>query len=71
MTAKETRRPAAQWVILVFLIGVVSAGMWLGRNDPDTPWGPIILGAFGLMGLVVRAIFKTAAEGEDDGYGGN
>lgn len=70
MPAKATRRPAAQWVILLFLIGVVSAGMWLGRNDPDTPWGPIILGAFGLMGLVVRAIFKTAGA-EDDGYGGN
>lgn len=68
--AAAKRPPLAQWVILIFLIAVVAVGMWFGRNDPDTPWGPIILGAFGLMGLVVRAIFKTS-ETEDDGYGGN
>jgi hypothetical protein len=68
MTATR-RQPLGQWVIIIFLITVVGAGMFFGRNDPDTPWGPIILGAFGLMGLVVRAMFKTPAEGEDDGYG--
>jgi hypothetical protein len=71
MTATR-RQPLAEWVILVFLIVVVGAGMFLGKDDPDTPWGPIILGAFGLMALVVRAIFKIpAGDNEDDGYVGH
>lgn len=63
--------PIVQWVILIFLISVVGVGMYLGKDDPDTPWGPIILGAFGLMGLVVRTIFKVPEtdDGGSDGYG--
>ena len=61
---------AAQWLVLLFLFSVVGAGMFYGRNDPDTPWGPIILGAFGLMGLVVRSLFRVSPnDDQDDGYG--
>lgn len=69
MMSTKTRQNPAQWVILFFLIAVISVGIYLGKDDPDTPWGPIILGAFGLMGLVVRAIFKPGNGEEDDGYG--
>ena len=68
MTSSTRRQPLAQWIIIIFLIGVVGVGMWFARNDPDTPWGPIILGAFGLLGLVVRNIFRVS-DHEDDGYG--
>lgn len=70
MMVVKTRQNPAQWVILFFLIAVITAGIFYGRDDPDTPWGPIILGAFGLMGLVVRAIFNPPNIEEDDGYGG-
>lgn len=64
------RRPFIQWLVLTFLLGVVIAGMWFGRNDPDTDWGPIILGAMALIGLVVRTIFKVPADDDEavDGY---
>lgn len=52
----------------MFLISVVGAGMWLARNDPDTDWGPIILGAMALIGMVLRSVFKIPEE-QDDGYG--
>lgn len=70
MMVVKTRQNPAQWVVLFFLIGVITAGMYFGKDNPNTPWGPIILGAFGLMGLVVRAIFNPPNRGEDDdGYG--
>lgn len=69
MMVVKTRQNPAQWVVLFFLIAVITAGMYFGKDNPNTPWGPIILGAFGLMGFVVRAIFSPPKGEEDDGYG--
>lgn len=64
------RRPLIQWMLVVFLMAVVVVGIWFARNDPDTDWGPIILGAMGLIGFVIRGIFKLPEEVPDgDGYG--
>lgn len=68
MPTTSRRTTTGLWVVLVFLFGVVAAGMWFGRDDPNTPWGPIILGAFGLMAMVVRALFKISDPSEGDGY---
>lgn len=66
---QSKRRPLIQWVLIVFLMGVVVAGIMFGRSDPDTDWGPIILGAMGLIGFIIRGIFKLPEGAEDDGYG--
>jgi hypothetical protein len=68
MTAVKTKRPLIQWLVLVFLIGVIGAGMWFARNDPDTDWGPIVLGAMALIGLIVRSLFNTPENADGDGY---
>lgn len=62
------RRPLIQWMLILFLMGVVVAGIYLGRNDPNTDWGPIILGAMGLIGFVIRTIFKVPEDSDGDGY---
>lgn len=70
MTTKAKRRPLIQYVLIGFLIAVIGAGMWFGRDDPDTPWGPIILGAFAVLGLIIRTVFNLPTEGAgDDRYG--
>lgn len=63
------RRPLIQWVLIVFLMGVVGVGLWFAKDDPNTQWGPIILGALGLIGFIIRGIFKTPEENDGDGYG--
>lgn len=63
------RRPLIQWVLIAFLMVVVGVGIWFARSDPDTDWGPIILGALGLIGFVIRGLFKTPEDTDDDGYG--
>lgn len=68
MMAGSKRRPLIQWLLIVFLMGVVAVGIWFARNDPSTDWGPIILGAMGLIGFIIRGIFKNPEELEDDGY---
>ena len=65
--SQSTKTTLAQWVVLVFVIVVVGAGMFLARNDPDTDWGPIILGGLGLIGFMIRSLFKST-ETDDDGY---
>ena len=69
MAAKTTHRPLIQWLVLVFLSGVIGAGMWFARNDPNTDWGPIVLGAMALIGLIVRSLFNVPEDNNDgDGY---
>lgn len=65
--SQSTKTTVAQWVVLVFVIVVVGSGMFLARNDPDTDWGPIILGGLGLIGFMIRSLFKNT-ETDDDGY---
>lgn len=67
MTAHK-RRPLIQWLLVVFLMAVAGVGMFYASRDPDTDWGPIILGALGLIGFVIRGIFRTPEEIESDGY---
>lgn len=67
---KPKHRPIIQWMLVVFLMTVVAVGLWFAGNDPDTDWGPIVLGAMGLIGFIIRGIFKTPEEQEDDGYVG-
>lgn len=68
MTQQRRRRPLIQWVILLFLIGVVGFGLYLAKDNPNFDPGPIILGAMALIGLVVRVIFRVP---EDDDTGGD
>lgn len=63
------RRPLIQWIILIFLIGVVLYGLFIAKDNPEFDPGPVILGAMALIGLVVRTIFKVPEDAEDDGYG--
>lgn len=65
----QKRRPLIQWIILIFLIGVVLYGLFIAKDNPDFDPGPVILGAMALIGLVVRTIFKVPEGAEDDGYG--
>ena len=66
--SQSTKTTVAQWVVLVFVIAVVGVGMFLARNDPDTDWGPIILGGLGLIGFMIRSVFKLPSDSDEDGY---
>lgn len=67
MTKTQQRTPLVQWVLLVFLIAVVGFGMFLARNQQNMDWGPIILGGLGLVGFLIRSLFKTETT-DEDGY---
>lgn len=68
MVKQTTRTPAVQWVVLLFVIVFVSTAMFLARDDPRMDWGPIILGALGLIGFMIRSLFKNSSDTDDDGY---
>lgn len=66
--AQSTRTTVAQWVVLWTVILVVGFGMWLAKDDPRTDWGPIILGGLGLIGFMIRSLFKSTSDNDEDGY---
>lgn len=67
MNKSSSRTSPVQWVVLVFVFAVVTAAIFLARNDPKIDWGPIILGGLGLIGFMIRSLFKNT-DTEDDGY---
>ena len=69
MATKAKRTTPAQWVLLAFVVAIVSAGFYFASQDERTDWGPILLAAMVPVGMVVRAIFKPPNDEEDDGYG--
>lgn len=62
---RRTGAGAAQWVVLIGLFSVIGFGVFYASHNPETEWGPIVIGAMGLLGLIVRRLFPADTE-EDD-----